>query len=97
MATHNLKIWPEWFNLVILRSKEFELRKADRDFQPGDTLRLMEYLPDAGAYTGRVALAKVSCVLTDIPGLMPGYAALGVFFQQLETKHTAPAEEDING
>lgn len=94
MTVHNLKIWPEWFNLVIHRAKEFELRKADRDFQPGDTLRLMEYLPDSKEFTGRVGLARITCVLRDMPGLLPGYVAMGVFFLQLETKHTAPIEED---
>lgn len=84
MTTHSLKIWPEWFDLVIHRQKEFELRKADRPYQPGDRLRLMEFDPNTQTFTGRVALSRITCVLKDIPGLLPGYVALGVFFQHLE-------------
>lgn len=93
MTTHDLKIWPEWFNLVIMRTKEFEIRKNDRPFQPGDTLRLKEYEPTTGTYTGRVGICRVTCVLSNMPGLLPGYVAMGAFFQHLETKHTAPEDE----
>ena len=42
MTTHDLNIWPNYFDLVTHRAKEFELRKADRPFQAGDKLRLRE-------------------------------------------------------
>ncbi len=93
MNTHDLKIWPEYFDLVTHRSKEFELRRADRPFAPGDQLRLREYDPKTCSYTGRVALSRVTSVLSDLPGLQPGFVAMGVFFLQMETKHTDPVEE----
>jgi len=91
MSVHDLKIHPEYFELHIARQKEFELRKGDRDFQFGDTLRLMEFDPKTNQYSGRVALSRVTCVLSNIPGLIPGYVALGTFFLQMEVRPTAEA------
>jgi len=42
---HTLKIWPRYFDRVISGEKTFEVRKNDRDFQNGDTIRLREYDP----------------------------------------------------
>lgn len=42
---HELKIWPQYFCRVVDGSKTFEIRKNDRGFQPGDTVKLMEYDP----------------------------------------------------
>lgn len=40
---HELKIWPQYYCRVADGSKTFELRKNDRGFQPGDTVRLREW------------------------------------------------------
>ena len=44
-TTHDLKTWPEYFHQILARKKTFELRLNDRDFQVGDTLRLIEFDP----------------------------------------------------
>ena len=50
-------------------AKPFEVRRADRDFQVGDTLELDEWDPEKGrlvpglGYSGRVLVARVSYVL----------------------------------
>ena len=93
MTTHSLKCWPEWFNLTISRVMEFQVREDDRHFQAGDRLRLMEYLPEAGNFTGRVALCRVRHVVRHLPGVRPSYCVMGIFFENLESKHT-PAPED---
>ena len=36
--THELKIFPRWFDDVKSGKKRFELRKADRDYEVGDSL-----------------------------------------------------------
>ena len=41
--THELKILPEYFNLVASREKTFEIRKNDRNYHAGDTLILKEW------------------------------------------------------
>ena len=53
---HNLKTWPAMFSAVLSGSKTHEIRKADRDYNVGDVLRLREWDPDAtdgDGYTGR--------------------------------------------
>lgn len=94
MKTHDLKIWPEWFELTIHRAKEFELRKDDRDFQPEDIVRLTEFDPVTKSFTGRVAVCRITCVLRDIPGLMPGYVALGQFFLNMENTKKQEVDDE---
>jgi hypothetical protein len=42
---HDLKVWPDYFARLLDGSKTFEIRKNDRGYQAGDTLRLREYDP----------------------------------------------------
>lgn len=42
---HDLKIWPKYFNVVQRGDKSFEVRKNDRAFAVGDTLKLREWQP----------------------------------------------------
>lgn len=79
--THELKIWPEYYAQVSARIKPSELRKADRDYQPGDRIILREWDPDAQAYTGESGRARVTTVIHGAPGMLPGYVALGIFFE----------------
>jgi ParB family chromosome partitioning protein len=62
---HELKILPEYFAEVASGSKTFELRRNDRQFRVGDVLRLCEYEPECGRYTGN----RVDAVVTS---LLPG-------------------------
>ncbi len=58
---HVLKISPKYFSRVIDGSKNFEIRKNDRDYQTGDKVILMEqqgFLPPTGAS----ATAKIGYV-----------------------------------
>jgi len=50
---HELKTWPPYFQDILDGKKTFEIRKNDRDFKVGDTLRLMEWNPVTKSYTGR--------------------------------------------
>lgn len=85
--THDIKIWPEWFNMVIRRHKEFELRKAERPYAAGDTLRMKEFDPKTNTFTGRVGIARIQCVMSDMPGLLPGFVAMGILFLKMESQH----------
>lgn len=60
---HTLKTDSCYFQEVASGNKTFELRKNDRNFQPGDTLILQEY--DGKQFTGR----EISC---DVPYVFPG-------------------------
>ena len=57
------KVWPEFFQKIIDRTKTFELRLADFECNPGDTLVLREWNPGTKEYTGRVLEKKVTYVL----------------------------------
>jgi hypothetical protein len=85
MTEHLLKSWPEFFVLIASGLKSFELRKNDRDYQPGDILVLKEWEPNMARFTGREVRKRVSYVLTGagnvgtiepLHGLSQGYAIL---------------------
>jgi len=77
-TVHELKVWPEFFKLLWSGDKPFELRKDDRGFRAWDRLRLREYLPKGGYYTGREISTQLTCVVSGFPGLLPGYVILGL-------------------
>lgn len=78
-TTHRLKTWPTFFGAVMSRTKPFEVRKNDRDFQPGDILCLEEWDPESEAYTGSRLLKHVTYVLHGGQfGIEPGYVVMGI-------------------
>lgn len=62
MAVINKKCWPEFFEEVRSGRKKFEVRLADVDINPGDTLVLEEWDPGTKTYSGRKLEKKVSLV-----------------------------------
>lgn len=85
---HELKTWPEYFQAVTRGDKTFELRKNDRNFQEGDHLTLMEYVPQGhgvykpnsiGYYTGAFVTMRITYVLHGGRlGVEQGYVILGI-------------------
>lgn len=63
MKTHDLKTWPAFFAAVQSGEKTFEVRKNDRDFQPGDFLNLQEYDPERKEYSACSVLCEAIYVL----------------------------------
>lgn len=95
-STHNLKIWPPFFQAVLDGKKTFELRKNDRDFQEGDVLLLNEWDPEKNLYTGRHHAACIGYVLRGGPfGVREGYAALSLLPVPVLDPQTASALETI--
>ena len=86
MATHELKIWPEYFEAIIAGTKTFDLRKNDRDFQVGDILWLREWHPNGHYYSGRETMQRVTYILPHLPmagcaatfGLQPGHVVMAI-------------------
>lgn len=68
MKTHELKIWPQWFEAVAEGRKRAEYRVADRQFEVGDALWLREYVPRSlpasreAYYTGRELWVQITHV-----------------------------------
>jgi len=59
-ATHELKILPQYFEDILHNSKNFEIRKNDRNYKVGDILILEEW--DNGKYTGRKVTRSVGYI-----------------------------------
>ena len=80
--THALKTWPSFYVEVAGGRKTFEMRKADRDFQFGDILRLREWEPKTEKYTGRACYRRVTYIMRGPAfGLEAGWVVLGLATQ----------------
>ena len=64
MSEHELRCWPEFMVGILDGSKTFEIRKDDRGYAVGDTLRLRGWDPNTEAYTGQEAVRTVSYLTT---------------------------------
>jgi hypothetical protein len=74
---HKLKTWPKYYYRVYIGQKNFELRKADRDFEIGDYVILQEFDPDKKEYTGRELQRCIGYILQGGQfGLEEGYVIL---------------------
>lgn len=94
MTKHTLKIDEEWFDAVAAGTKNFEVRKNDRNFKVGDSLLIEEWdskIVDKGTgyechfgpkgTTGRKVVATITFILTaeEFPiAIKEGYAVLGI-------------------
>lgn len=77
--THELKTWPEPFMDVALGRKTFEVRKNDRDYRVGDTLKLQEYSPGTDSYSGMWQTVLVTYVLRgDQFGIEAGFCVMSI-------------------
>lgn len=79
---HDLKVWPEFYADIESGVKPFEVRVDDRDprYQVGDVLRLREWSPKTGDYTGRVMERSVCYTLRAPahPGIASGHVIMGL-------------------
>jgi len=81
LMIHELKCDPKYFRRVYEGQKMFEVRKNDRDYQVGDTIRLMEYDRGKQEYSEREILLKITYVLTSVDypdGIKDGYCVLSL-------------------
>ncbi len=71
---HRVKSWPNFFEATLAGIKTHDVRHVgDRDYQVGDTLRLMEFDPETQQYSGRelcvrityITSAKLPCALSE--------------------------------
>ncbi len=59
MILHKLKTQAVFFEKVWDGKKNFEIRKNDRNYQVGDTVRLKEYNKNTDKYSGRIVKAEI--------------------------------------
>lgn len=79
-AEHELKTWPGVFSAIKRGDKRFEYRYNDRGFHVGDRLRLREYNPATGEYTGRELRVRVTYIARcpDF-GIPDGYVVMSIY------------------
>jgi Domain of unknown function (DUF3850) len=77
---HELKMWPEYFEPTFVGLKRFDLRKNDRGFKVGDTVKLREWKPNGiaeqqhgaqlgdGEYTGRELVQRICYMIEGLGG-----------------------------
>lgn len=73
---HEIKIVASYYDDVTSGRKRFELRKNDRGYKVGDTLKMLEF--EGGKHTGRIIDADIIYMLEDCTGLEDGYCILGI-------------------
>lgn len=73
---HELKVYKEYFDVVELGLKTFEVRKDDRNYQVGDTLILNEYDEKTG-YSGRKICVIVTYALRNPKYCKENFVILG--------------------
>ena len=74
--THVLKCVEPFYGRVADRSKLFEVRRDDRDFQPGDTVVLRKF--DGRFYGNSYCVFGIGYVLRGFPGLNRFYCAFSL-------------------
>ena len=73
---HDLKCWPEPFELIRSGFKPWEFRRNDRDYQEGDTLMLREWCPKTQSYLGRAVTRRVILVFRGGFEIPEGYVIM---------------------
>jgi hypothetical protein len=59
---HEMKSQPQFFNEILAGRKTHDLRRNDRSFAVGDTIRLREWIPETKLYTGRELTVKITYI-----------------------------------
>jgi hypothetical protein len=77
---HHLKVYPAFFAALRDRTKRFECRMNDRDYQVGDLLALMEYDPAASRMGDETLTFRISYILhgTEGFGIEAGYCVMSL-------------------
>lgn len=60
---HEIKVWPEYFDVIETGRKNFEVRKNDRDYKEGHVVLLHEYDNKKGEYSGKILAFEIGYVL----------------------------------
>ena len=77
--THELKCWPEYFQALKSKEKNFEVRKNDRNFQVGDELIIHEYSPLSDQHSGASIVRQVTYILHGgVMGIEEGYCVMSI-------------------
>ena len=76
--THELKVHPEHYRMLVMGLKKVEVRLNDRNYQVNDLLLLNEYNPKTQKYSGSQVVRNVDLIISGIDGLAPDYVVLQI-------------------
>lgn len=63
---YEVKSWPWFFKPMVSKQKKHDMRDMrDRDYAVGDVMKLREFCPIDGEYTGAEALAKITYITSN--------------------------------
>jgi hypothetical protein len=81
MKIHELKTWPQFYEVVANGTKNFEMRLNDREFRIGDMLRLCEFDPEVNTYSGRSCDRRIKYILSwrDFPKIPENWVLMAIF------------------
>lgn len=94
---HDLKCHPHFFAAIVEGKKTFEIRRNDRDYRVGDTLRLREFDPSYGNTGKEAGPFEVVYLMTaeDFPAILPGFVIMGLGGLPEAVTHTSSDEPSI--
>lgn len=92
---HEIKIASSYYEDIISGKKKFELRKNDRGYKVGDSLKMLEFTD--GKHTGRTIDADIIYMLEDYTGLEEGYCILGIDVTEYSARRRQASETDTGG
>ena len=77
---HRSKLQGRYCDTGMMRDKRAELRINDRDYQKGDTIRFMPVTDEGRPAEHEITDKRytITHVLTNVQGLIPGYAVLSI-------------------
>lgn len=76
---HELKTHDGPFQAIKMGQKTFEFRYNDRNYKPGDSVLLREYLPNLGKYTQDVIKANIGfCLYGPAFGVPENYVVFSI-------------------
>jgi hypothetical protein len=80
VKNHVLKLWPEFFKPIKSGQLTGCIRPDDRNFQVGDQLQLLEYLPTIRQYTGKYLRAEITYIIRpeQLPIVPEGFCILSL-------------------
>lgn len=87
MATHHIKCYNYFFNLIASGLKTSEVRKNDRDYKVGDIIILQDYYSSAEFISGRTIMIEATHILNGGQfGILPEYCVISFKIISNDTK-----------
>ena len=77
---HHVKSRADFFIKVVTGEETAQIRKDDRNYQPGDQMILYEWISDKRIFSGKTCSVSILSVIRDFTGLQKGYCCLSIKF-----------------